>query len=333
MSRISITKIAKDLDISATTVSVALRGKKGVSDELRHKIINHAETLGYSPDPVSSELMAYVRSSRRPAGAETIAFINSFEHPEYFDIWPGFNELLNGAADRAAGYGYKIERFDVYKDKISPQRLVDILHARGIRGVIVGPRWKDENAYDFPVNEFSCVGLGETMINQKIHRVCNDQTQCSCSALQALSQKGYRRIVVGLNRLDEIKSNYHYSLGVSLFSKLSKSKTTKVLLYKNHDETYFMKQLEQYQADAFVTLSILSDEFVKKITNKLHLGYANLNLPHDFHWSGINQNSDLIGSRALELVKSLLDSGERGGTEAASTLLVPGSWVDGNTTT
>jgi len=52
----NITKIAKELKVHPSTVSRALSGKPGVSDELRNKIIQYAEKIGYYPDARASSL-------------------------------------------------------------------------------------------------------------------------------------------------------------------------------------------------------------------------------------------------------------------------------------
>ncbi|MDP2425825.1 MAG: LacI family DNA-binding transcriptional regulator [Candidatus Izemoplasmatales bacterium] len=48
MAKITLEKIAEDLGISKVAVSKALNNQKGVSDALRMKIVQHAESLGYN---------------------------------------------------------------------------------------------------------------------------------------------------------------------------------------------------------------------------------------------------------------------------------------------
>ena len=48
MGRITVKDIARELNISAGTVSKALSGKKGVSDQMRGQVYNTARKLGYS---------------------------------------------------------------------------------------------------------------------------------------------------------------------------------------------------------------------------------------------------------------------------------------------
>lgn len=56
MKRISQRDIAKKLGVNVSTVSRALNGLKGVSDDLKQKIENLAKEQGYSPNPFAASL-------------------------------------------------------------------------------------------------------------------------------------------------------------------------------------------------------------------------------------------------------------------------------------
>jgi len=48
--RVTIKQIASKLGVNPSTVSRALSGKSGVSDQLREKIVREALKMGYFPD-------------------------------------------------------------------------------------------------------------------------------------------------------------------------------------------------------------------------------------------------------------------------------------------
>ena len=56
MKRISQRDIAKQLGVNVSTVSRALRGLEGVSEELKRKIELLAEEGGYRPNPFATSL-------------------------------------------------------------------------------------------------------------------------------------------------------------------------------------------------------------------------------------------------------------------------------------
>jgi LacI family transcriptional regulator len=57
MARITQRDIADALGVSVVTVSNALSGKKGVSEELRGEIIRKAEELGMNPEKYGTRSM------------------------------------------------------------------------------------------------------------------------------------------------------------------------------------------------------------------------------------------------------------------------------------
>ena len=56
MAKITLEKIAKDIGVSKVAVHKALHNKEGVSDELRDKIKEHADKLGYTVKSKTSEI-------------------------------------------------------------------------------------------------------------------------------------------------------------------------------------------------------------------------------------------------------------------------------------
>ena len=49
--KVKLADIAKRLDVSVVTVSNALKGKKGVSEEMKEKIVRTARDMGYQSVP------------------------------------------------------------------------------------------------------------------------------------------------------------------------------------------------------------------------------------------------------------------------------------------
>ena len=100
---VTLQTVASSLGLTKTTVSVALRGRPGVSEAMRARIVAEAERLGYTPDPVAGELMAMVRSRRKNSTGETIAFINTFQQdPTLLKRIRGLRLFYDGAAELAS---------------------------------------------------------------------------------------------------------------------------------------------------------------------------------------------------------------------------------------
>ncbi len=351
--------VAASLGLSKTTVSVALRGRPGVSDEMRARIVAEAKRLGYTPNPVAAELMAMVRTRRRTSVGETIAFINTFQaDPTLMRRIPSFQKFIAGATEQAAHFGYRIEEFRASDYGTGSARLDQVLKARGIRGVLVGPRWFDEPEITLDWPAYSCVLIGETTYGAGIYRVCNHHPQTMELALTSLASLGYKRIGI------ELMSNYeavrHFDLlaGVTpaerqvertarFFVHVRPRRTApgiervpvdeRSALSTAHDTLHQIPKLAKWvqrdRLDALLTLHGYDPEALRSIrTASGHaLGYARLDTHAEEACAGINQHPTDIGSTAMDLLRGLLHSGERGVVPRPRIVLVEGEWIDGPT--
>jgi LacI family transcriptional regulator len=256
MSNVTLLEIARRLGVSKTAVSLALRNKPGLSAETKQRIVKLAEELGYAPNPLSVELMALVRDNRQKSAGQTIAFFNTFMDPGLMKRIEGFPEFVTGAALRAERYGYKVEVFEARSPGMTGARLADILQARGIRGILVGPRWGQEPEMDFPWERFSVVLVGEPEYGKNLHRVCNHHIHACSTALRNLAAKGYRNIGVALAAIHERSYGYDYLLGVDQFVRQCGS-NVKVTpwLYEEWSHAEGKKWVKAHDFDAGVSLS------------------------------------------------------------------------------
>jgi DNA-binding LacI/PurR family transcriptional regulator len=75
MPRPTLADIAAQLGISKMSVSRALRGERQVSEELRARVQQMADSVGYRPDPEIAKLMTHMRRSKQVASPTTLAFV------------------------------------------------------------------------------------------------------------------------------------------------------------------------------------------------------------------------------------------------------------------
>lgn len=343
---ISITEIASQLGVSVAAVSYALRGKRGVSDKLRQRIIDYANQHGYQPDPVNAELMSLVRANKKlHKSGNTIAYINTYSIPALVEQESLF---CQGARARAEEFGYEMEVFMARTPGMTGARLTQILMARGIRGVLIGTRFRDDPELVLDWSQFSTVLIGEAEYGQDVHRVCNHQIRSCNQVLHKLTEKGYRHIGLVISERYEISRGYAFSLGADRFGRETCNRDAVPVYYikpTSLDREHLYKWCVSQKLDAIISLDRNTGCAVEQwhAEGRLPLGYACLNvlptsrLTSDYAstqhlWSGIDQHFDEIGSTAMEYLRSLLLSGERGVTPHAKTILVNGNWVEGKTT-
>ncbi len=114
-AKYTITDVAKMLDVSRATVSRALSGAPGVGPELRKKIIDFADEIGYKPNPVAQSLS---KGKMKTIGLIYGDVRNPFYAELTYYIQKGFNEFHQKACA-----AIKAGKF---KDEILPVELKDI---------------------------------------------------------------------------------------------------------------------------------------------------------------------------------------------------------------
>ncbi len=192
--RISMREIAKDLRLSVTTVSYALRNDRRVNAVTKERILQRARELGYTPDPALAILNAYRRDRVGPRYAGNLAFLVSNpevskDHKDHY-----IYQYYLGAEEAAKSLGYNLEWYTTWEKGLTGQRLSQILAARGVRGLIVSPLPEGMSALDLEWSLFSSVCLGHSLKDPHLHRVCSDQFKCTFLCIEKLRALGYERI-------------------------------------------------------------------------------------------------------------------------------------------
>ena len=330
---VTLLDIARSLGVSKAAVSLALAGKPGVSKETAARVQRAAKTMGYRPNPVQEELMALVRARRRSPSAETIAFINAFADPAILERTRGLKAFVSGTRQRARDYGYRMQVFQPRADGISAERLAVILKTRGIRGVILGPRWADEPEFLLPWNEFSCVLLGESRSVAPITRVCNHHAHTCALAFKEMASLGYKRIGLALARRFEAPHDFDFNSGVEVARlHLGSEVLISSFLHGEHNEETLLRWLWDDQIDALITLD---DTNIKPM---LHhgvkmgrpVGFAVLDAdPKSDELAGVCQYTEDISASAVDILRGLLHAGARGVLSHPRVILIEGTWHPG----
>jgi DNA-binding LacI/PurR family transcriptional regulator len=334
MPEVTLLELSRRLNLSKSSVSVALRGKPGVSEEIRARVLEEARRLGYRPNPVATELMALLRTRRQAASGHTVGFINTFQDPSWMERLPTFRAFIEGAREAAEYFGYQFEVFQAYGEGMTPRRLDQVLKARGIRGLLVGPRWMNEPELPIDWNAFSCVLVGEARHCAGIYRVCNHHVYSTALTLRRLAERGYRRIGLTLIRGYESVRGHDYLVGLD---EAKRELGDRVTLFSDlpaqWDEARFARWVQTERLDAVVSLTSDPAECVRRLRTieEEPIGYANLDVQPGTNWAGIDQHSIEIGKTSMDLLRTLLHAGERGTTPRPRIVLIEGEWVEGET--
>ena len=134
MNKVTIKDIARQLNVSTTTVSNALNGKPGVGKTARRKIKQMAKTMGYQPDYFARGLV----SRQSYAIGLTIANISD----------PFSSELARGVYEKANELGYTMMLFNTNYDLENETKSIEILRSHGVDGIILSTVTQDDPNID-----------------------------------------------------------------------------------------------------------------------------------------------------------------------------------------
>jgi LacI family transcriptional regulator len=185
---VTIKDIAKALGLSTSTVSRALRDSYEISPETKKLVLDYAEKINYSPNPIALSLK---ERRSRSIGVIVCEIANSF-----------FSQVINGIESIAYQYGYNViiaqsgESFN--REVLNLQYLT----SRSIDGLIisVSTETSDFSAFQQLHEKGLPIVFFDRIVDEiKTHKVIVDNYKGAHDATTHLIENGYRRIAIIAN--------------------------------------------------------------------------------------------------------------------------------------
>lgn len=338
-SRPTVRSIAAKLGISRATVSNALRGYAGVNAKTRQRVQEAAAKMGYVTHPFAAQVMSQIRRSAANKELGTLAVLEMHEpnRPAGSD---GFHaELLAGVKERAGTLGFKTSYWKFGPgSEVSLKRLDQILHSRGIRGLVLLPTYGDPDFRELDWSRFTGVYVDYLIQRPALHTVCCDHGLTVFNALEILRERGYRKPGFAIAHRTNARLHGRW-VGAYLAYLNDHPELTPVppLVVDEADElnpVNFLPWFKKHRPDVVLTHWIGALDQMKAAgadVPRTH-GYLCLNAqsaPASF--SGFLLQPKKLGERAAELVISQLTHGESGPPSIPSTTMLPSKWREGAT--
>ncbi|WP_309397912.1 LacI family DNA-binding transcriptional regulator [Cerasicoccus maritimus] len=337
MSKIpSIREIAVACGYHNTTVSRALRNKPNIPEATKIQILKVAKEMGWRPNPMASAYLAHRYATREPSFRAIIAWIIPYEHTSDMNR---FHELgIHGATKRASALGYSLEKIWLRDIDFNGKRLHQVLKARGIPGLIFNNRGGAEKTFaTFDWEAFAIATWAVKMHQPHLHLASYHHAHGIRLALEKLFEFGYKRIAMMLSEeTDRWAENAFYQT----FFYVEKHSPPDIWMRSYRYSSTSIDNAPQRKRIAEWILRnkpevILGQGIVWEALQDL--GWR---IPEDVafvspYWSkewpeigGVNQQPDVIGANAVDLVATQLLQNERGVPEVPKMLLNEGAWVD-----
>ncbi len=334
----SIQAIADKVGVSKATVSRVLRGLPGHKPETRDRIMEAAEELGYEAHPIVSAVMSSVRYKHPSSISPVIAEIHC-QPPDYDP--EGNPESMRQSIHRQAEFlGLKVEEFRWYEPGMNPKRLLDIIRARGIRGVIFENFMEREvNLDGLDLSELAMASIGGAIFHPKLHRIEVNHYGNLIFVIKLLQSRGYRRFGVVIPKIFERSSDFKRSAALhSEDLNIAKEDLIPLFYRERTDDKSDLDRLDAwiktYEPDCVLGVG-------KDLPHQLdRLGYdqpGKISYAHlGWHSSygkiaGMNPKWASAGKVAVDLVVDQLTRNESGVPNDPLWILIEGEWKEGVT--
>jgi DNA-binding LacI/PurR family transcriptional regulator len=336
---VTMKSIALQAGVTQATVSMSLANNPRIPAATRERIQALAKKLGYRPNPYVSTLMRLRRQGKPLKDKPALALVNALDTE---DGWRGngsltIRQMRDGAAERATLRGYRAQEFWLHRDGMSNERFSEVLHARGIQGLLVSPLADGRPPPALRWEYFATVSISVPLPSLTVTTVCNDHYFSSMQAVRECYRRGYRRPGLALREVHRHRFQGRWQGGYLVSGELMPDlELVEPLFVADWDEEKsIMRWMRREKPDVVINLggAPLHEVLTRggwRIPQDL--GFAWLACPRlGDPLSGIWQNGKLTGAMAVDTLISMVERHERGLPEQATTLMLEGQWNEGRT--
>lgn len=336
----SVRKIAKALRLSPSTVSLALRNSPKIPAITRQRVQAEAERVGYRPNAKLKEVMSQLRlTGVRPREA-CFGVISFYDKLRPWQDSLHLQRIYTSMEQRATELGYRLEPLWLRAPGMTLRRFRSILETRGIEGLLCfgSPNIGEVFPPDFEHCAVVTVGLS---IATPMHRVTSHFYNDLTHVLGKVHALGYRRPGLVLGVYEDHRSAHAYTGAYFAWCDhvLGTPAIVPVLRLDGVEEEPLMNWLHEHRPDVLVFVHLYNEiEDLKAV-----LARHGIRTPQDVGvaavsqilegtgLSGLEQNQELMGAWAVELLVARITHQDFGIPRHPRIEMVEGRWVEGTT--
>ena len=311
---ITLKNLAKELKVSISTVSKALRDSPEISNETIEKVKDLAKKYNYRPNKIALSL----KSNRTlTIGVIIPDILNRF-----------YSKVLNGIHDSADQFGYDVITINTKESILKEIDSLQILSSGTVDGVIIAMSEETLNKNDYShIKEFTMKETPIVMfdrVTDKINcdKVIIDDFDAIYNEVKSLKDLGRKKIgfITTINDLNvgKYRANGYRKASFDLFGKFNKNLILRIS--KNHDKHLEIEKfIKKNKPDALISADIICGVISINIARNL-----NIDIPKELSVVGfgdktiseystpklttIFQHGTEIGNRSVELLVDRMNS-------------------------
>lgn len=323
------------MGLATSTVSRALNGHPGLPPETIARVRARATEMGYQPNTLVSAVMRHVRGLGKENLRGVIAYLTFGQERQAWRKHLTYVSFFEGARMRAQSMGFGLEEIWADEPGLGGKRLAEILRARGITGVVVGPAFGLPAAPQLRWEDFAAVKIGVPLPGLCLPCAVSHHFQAMQLVIERARAHGYHRLGLALQEHHHLKTASRWLAPFTFYEQHSRP-TDRVapLVLRDWNEKAFGEWFTAHRPDLVVGLRYEIVEWVRRLgfTVPEQVGFVHLDAGTEAQpCAGIDQKSREIGAAAIDLLINRLLANERGVATSARTLLIDGEWVEGPT--
>ena len=329
--------LARLAQLSPSAVSLALRDSPKIAAATKRRVRALAEKAGYRPDAKVVEMMRHLR--RAPAVRQQACFgvISFYEQAQPWEQSQHLTRIYGGMQRRAGELGYRLEPLWLRAPGMTYRRLRGVLDARGIEGLLCFGSPELEQEFPPELGHYAIVTIGLS-IRTPLHRVTSHFFNDTRKVLDRVYELGYRRPGLVLGRYEEARSGQAHTAAYLGWCehRLGPGCARPIHLIDRVEEAPLRDWLERARPDALVFVHLYDQlpelrAALRRLRVRVpgELGVAALSqILEGAGFSGLQQNQELMGAWAVELLAARIGNRDFGIPTNPRVEMVGGNWVE-----
>lgn len=331
----TLATIAAVVGCSTSTVSRALRGNRSLPPATIAKVHRAALALGYRPNPLVSDMMRRMREFGRPMPRGTLAYLVFGIERDDWQRHLTFVGFYKGASARAEELGFQLELFWADAPGLKAARLTQILRARGIAGVVVGPTPGLPRAPQLDWQHFAAVKIGVPFPELPLPCAVSNHFRGMLRVLEQLQALGYRRLGLVLQEHQNTKTSGMWLAPFALHEHhIRPADRVAPLLLSKWREADFARWYREHRPEVVIGLRRELITWLDRLGAAVpdRVGFVHLDrCTEEGDFAGLDQKPREVGAAAIDLLAQRLLANERSFPSLSKQLLVDSVWIDGPT--
>lgn len=334
MKRPTQKDLAAALNLSASTISLALRKHRSIPAATQDRVFTMARELGYRQDARMAQHMAYIRSRQKRTSLLPLAYVHNFASALETLQNDGTRIAFTAASQRANELGYYLEEFWINEPGMTYRRLQRILKSRSIEGIYL--QIDPEDLPAMGIEQFAAVANGPPFKHSQVHSVFPDAMFNFDLLFKKIAAAGYRR--PGVCQWGTYGNHIYQSILPKTLSHFleqhpgsGRIPVLRLQATQRESDRKCADWLQRWKPDVILTNDAFPFLIKNWIDNKQALLSWDTSNQHTPHISGIDRNLETVSRVSIEQLVGMINRNERGSPSNPYSIQIKGHWVEGRT--